>query len=345
MGRVHTTNTLKLPVAQTVRASYTFVFANVGHLLALAATPLAITIVGETLISYVTGGLITELSESFGPGAAEAFKLVVGFLVIFVPWLIFVVAWHRFVLLGNRDTVRPVEFYFATRAPSIFKHDLFLAFLFAGCFVVFVVSSAYILDFPPNVYSSPLPCNIITLTFILLIDVRSLFLLPANAVGHKTTAGQAWRQSKGIALRLICILFLVVLPFNILHILILWMGVSGTVGGGLVVGEIVTFGGLLLMISGGLVLFLGTAVLVAALCLSYQHAVFGQDQAKAEVIRASEWIIDFLLPSMLALVLGGVGYLVAEMLGLAVREQVLLAAAAFLSTMGWNLYRLELKYR
>ena len=258
-----------------------------------------------------------------------------------LPLLAFVAAWTRFALLGRRGAVKSVEYYLSTRKGSMVRDGNFLAFFFSGCCIIFIiVLSIFLDDFPPDYRSIP-AFSIITIMIGVLVGLRFLFMLPAGAIGHKTTAGTAWRQSKGIALRLFCILFLVTLPFNVLQILIGSLSATETAGRGVATGEIATVRNLLFAVSHGFVLFLGLGVLVAAVCLSYQHAVDGHNQTDAEVTSASDWVVHLFLPVLLALFLGVVGYWIAVFLNFPADGRGLLACAAFLITLIWKVYRLE----
>lgn len=335
--------TAKLPVMRTFRAAYARVFVRPHDFIALAAIPFAVGIAGEALILFDPAGMIAGFAENAGVPAASGLRLFIRFLTTFLPWAVFFAAWSRFVFMGKRDTHRPLEFYFGAGEESIFRNDNFTVLLFSGGFIVLAFISLVLLDSPPNSRSVGIPANIITLTLFVFLNVRFILSYPAHAAGHKTTLGTAWKQSSGIALRLLCLLFLVTLPFNlllfvaeVLHSLVESWGVADAAS-----QDYKALVHLLFVIPRGLALFLGTGVLVAALCLSYRHVISGRDPEKAKATTASDWLNHFVLPLILGTVLGVAGFWIAEALNFTAKELVLLVAVAFLSPLAWKIYRLE----
>ena len=115
-------------------------------------------------------------------------------------------------------------------------------------------------------------------------------------------------------------------------------------------GEIRTFifiAYFLFTIVQGLVLFLGTALFVAGLCLSYRHLVGdgAREGDPEDATSLSEWGTDFVLPIALALVLALAVYWLTGALNLPRDAQVLSAAVAGLGLMVWKIYRLETRKR
>jgi hypothetical protein len=93
----HTSQTTKLPIWSTVTSAYSFVFYHLRDFAALAAIPFVIGIAGEVSVLF-----IAELAEGAPVISALMFLLLI--LTDFVPWLAFIVAWHRFVLIGKRES-------------------------------------------------------------------------------------------------------------------------------------------------------------------------------------------------------------------------------------------------
>ena len=338
----------KLPVIHTLGAAYVRVFGRLGDVVALAAAPFVVSVAGEAFIQFDPAGMIAALVETDRVPAAYGLVLFIRFLTSFLPWAAFVAAWHRCVLLGRRDGRGPIEFYPETGEASVFRSDLFLAAFLAGSAIVLTLIALWLLEFPPNFHRNRLTADFTLLTLLLLLDVRFVLMHPAVAAGHETSAGMAWNQSKGIALRLVCILVLVTLPFHIVdftaiavHVFVGQSGVAEAAGGGESTEDYVALGRLLLATCRGIVLYLGTAVLVVALCLSYRHAISGCQPKKGESITASDVLNHFMLPMTLGALLGLAGYWVAELLDFAVKEQFLLAGVAFLAPLVWTIYRLE----
>ena len=314
----------KLPVWGTLGAAYATVFGHPGDLLALAAVPLAICIAGGAFILFDPAGVIAWLAEAHGPGAAEGLRLLIGFLTTFIPWLAFVVAWHRFLLLGKRDMRGPVEFYFGARRRSVHKNGLFQGGLAAGAAIVFVFVFLFVIDFPLGYHEERLSFDLFSLILMVAVCSRLSFQNPAMAIGCNADIPTAWRQSRGVGWRLFWILLLAPLPLALLDALIGSPAVSPSFTA---------------MVVEPLMLFLGTAAIIAALCLSYQRVVDASDRGTETPTSASDWMTGLVFPIVLGLVLGWVAASAAEFLDLPEREQVLLVAVAFLGPLLVKIYQ------
>jgi hypothetical protein len=345
----------KLPVAGTIRAAYAMVFGHLGDFVALAALPFAIGVAGQTLILFVPVALFYGLAEITGNGSYFALTVLIGFLTTFVPWAVFVVAWHRFVLLGKRDTGRPVEcylgtravkYYFGTREGNIFGNEFFMSIFLPGLFiiltlVVFSISSPSI-----TFHSNITPTELVIYAVLIFISALGPFLtLPAHAIGHETSVYGGWKQVRGIAWRFFWIMLLVAIPFLFLFVQLETPGPVEMAGYDGESRKYIILAYLLITIARGLVLFIGTALFVATLCLSYRQVV-GESARQAnpeEAAGFSDWVVHFALPVVLALILGLVVFAITRALSIPPtrEEQVLLAALAGLVLLVWKIHRLQ----
>ena len=329
----------KLPVWGTLGAAYATVFFRPGDLFALAIIPLAISVVGEIFTLFDPTGAIAGFSEDFGPGAAEGLTVLVGFLTTYLPWGGFVVAWHRLVLLEERGSRWPVESYFGSRAPSVFKNDLFLVILIVGVLFVSAAISLSVLDFPPGFREGRPPFNFLILAMAVVVASRLSFQDPALAIGCRSDIPTAWRQSRGVGWRQFWILLLAPFPFILLENLVGSPGPATAGGPGSPVQEVATLEILAAVIAERLVLFLGTAVIVAALCISYRRVVDERDRGRLKPTSASDWMTGFVFPILLGLVLGAATASVAAYLRLSTDEQFILAVVAFLIPLSVKIYQ------
>lgn len=329
----------KLPVWGTLGAAYAAVFCRPGDLFALAIIPLAIGIVGGAFILFDPTGAIAGLAEKYGPGAAEGLTVFIGFLTTCLPWAVFVVAWTRFVLLERRDSRWPAVFYFGSCARSSFKNELFVVFLFVGMFFVCAVIFLLVLDFPPDFREERPPFNLLILAINMVVVSRVSFQVPALAIGCKSDVPTAWRQSRGVGWRQFCILLLAPLPFILLEFPVGSPEPATASGPGAPVQELAALKDFLAVIVERLMLFLGTAVIVAAICISYRQVVHEPDPGQLEPTSASEWMTGFVFPILLGLVLGVVTASVAKFLRLSADEQFISAGVAFLIPLSVKLYQ------
>lgn len=329
----------KLPVWATLGTTYAVVFRRPGDLFALAIIPLAISIAGGVFTLFDPTGAIAGLAEALGPGAAEGLRVFIGFLTTYLPWGAFVVAWHRFVLLEERYSRWPAEFYLGSRAQSVFRNDLFLVVLAVGMFFASLVILLLVLNFPPGLHEKRPPFSIVVLAIAVVVVSRLSFQDPALAIGCKSDIRTAWRQSRVVGWRQFWILLLAPVPFILLELLLVSPEPATADPLGTPVRELATLEVLVTVTAERLLLFLGTAVIVAALCISYRRVVEERDRGQLEPTSASEWMTGFVFPILLGLVLGAATASVAEFLGLSGDGQFLLAAVAFLVPLLVKMYQ------
>ena len=179
---------MKLPVWSTISEAYVLVFKRLTDFVALAAVLILIGIAGFTIIILFSA-----------PGFIV---IIIMFLTTGVPWIVFLVAWHRFVLIGRRDTHRPVEFHLGRREVKFFGYGVVLALYVVILFVIFlsILLTLGIEDITTS-WGLWLRQGIAGILLVLL-SVRFLFFFPAIAVGDDTGVKTAWKQSGSIAWRL-----------------------------------------------------------------------------------------------------------------------------------------------
>jgi hypothetical protein len=263
----HTTQRTKLPIRGTVTRAYGFVFDHLRDFAALAAIPFVVGIAGEVPVLFFSG-------ETEGSPVILALMFFIMILTAFIPWLVFIVAWHRFVLFGKRETHKLVEFHIGRRELRFFAYGLLLAIYLAAS-----ISAIFFLQVQLGVpgqlditWKSGFSISSTDL-LVVLLSVRFLFLFPAIAVGDDTGVVTAWKQSGGVAWRLFWVLILAALLFDILNHLLESFGAAESEITGVETQDYEMVRYLVLTIIQGLVLFLGSAVSVVALARSYQHVV------------------------------------------------------------------------
>ena len=326
----HSRQRTKLPVWRTLGAAYATVFGHPGDLFALAAVPLVISIAGESFILFDPTGVIAGSAENFGPDAATALTLLIRLLTVYLPWLVFVVAWNRLVLLGMRDRHGPVEFYFGAQRESILKGSVFLVAAVAGSVLVFSWIFSLLTGLPPNLHETQPPTNFFTLFTLALVFTPILIEFPAIFIGYKTDVPRAWKQNSWSVWRLFWILLLATFPFVILFFLAAPPDAVEATASGFPDRDLESAGDIMAVIVWKLASFLGTATLMTALSLSYRHAAVWRDRPKEEPPSPSEYMTILVLPMVLGLVLGGATAPVADFLSLSADDRFLLGIIAFI---------------
>ena len=255
-------------VKRTIGSAYGMVLDHLGDFVALAAIPFAIGVTGSIIILFLSAVEFPEVAENVKVLIFVILVFCITFLTSVVPWIVFLVAWHRFVLLGRRDTHRPVEFHLGKRELKFFGYGLILV-LFV---LIAIIVIAYLLasqglgeltiswKFGLSISSTDV--------LVVLLSVRFLFLFPAIAVGGDTGVMTAWKQSRGVAWRLFWALFLAALPFDWLYDLMDSLGAEETeISGAATQGNGLAWEFALIIIQ-ALAVFLGSAVSVAVLALT-----------------------------------------------------------------------------
>ncbi|MBT3791094.1 MAG: hypothetical protein HN725_01490 [Alphaproteobacteria bacterium] len=192
----------KLPVWRTIVRAWAIVFRRLNIFVALAAIPMALT----WLIQFIGADLV----ESWHlPGRV---RIVIEEPFRWVFWTVFSVAWHRYALLGHRDSRRMFQFQLGTREIKFMAYASVLA-------VPLLLARVPLLYFGDQVPELPLPYLILMLVLVITgitVGIRFSFVFPSVSVERKTGLKQAWGETSGSGWRIFWASFLASIPLGVL---------------------------------------------------------------------------------------------------------------------------------
>ncbi len=231
------------------------VFGNLKIFAALAAVPFAIEIVAAVTIFDELGNANDEAAP-LGTGILSWWwsELLGAFL-----GAVFAVAWHRFILLGRRDSTDPVQFRLGLREAKFFFYLLLLILPFD---LADPSRSPFV---PPSLDGLGMMSVRLGL-FVLgaVVWVRFCFIFPALAVNADRGLVSAWRETRGVGWRIFWALILVGLIWVILEGI-----VSDAVGS--VMQSSTGVGAYVVLALEFLLGYLGYAVTVGVVSLAYRR--------------------------------------------------------------------------
>lgn len=196
----------RLDIGAAVAEAYRMVIDNARLAMDLAWLPFAVVLVAEIAADAVGGG--GTFSRVLA-GLAHA----IGYLVF---GTIFVVRWHRFVLLGERTAGA----LFTPEWRSFLILTLKLALLiFAGWLVL-----GFIVLLPPHLITGPL--FFVGAIALAIAPVRVSLAFPAAAIGRPLSLRAAWDRLEGNFWRLLASFVLCYLPFWIGQVILARIGGS-----------------------------------------------------------------------------------------------------------------------
>jgi hypothetical protein len=223
--------TRKLPVLSMAIAVYRFVFAHLPTFGRLAVRPMVI-LFG---FSFITATYFTDAVLSMAGSIAD----YAVFILFLTPFL---VAWHRLVLLGPEAIAGHRGLAFERRDRIFFLWsillailiELFLQFLvalptdFIGesfDFTKFGMAGGFILTFVAELVLFPM---------IVLVS-RFILVFPSIAIDAGALLGEVWQLTRGNALRLALLYYLVYIPISValamVHLAVLhvstWLAAQG----------------------------------------------------------------------------------------------------------------------
>ena len=261
-------DTVKLSIFGVIGDAFRAVFGNFGAAILAGIFPLILLIAIQTLSYFVaptgtTGSFFLDLSIS-----------VIGM----IPYVLFAVTWHRFILMGERE--RP------TLIPKFQRtHGRFLMFtviLFLMVMVPILISAMTMGVSQMLMNSSQIGAAVeldgqasaaLLIIFVYLIASsyfygRLSMVLPASAVGEEGyTFGWAWRHTKGngfrIMLAFILLMILVAIVFTIYGMIV-----------GLILAGFATSGSVVFTIIIGVVVISPIYIIVTALFISLLSVIF-----------------------------------------------------------------------
>ncbi len=230
----------ELPIAETISSAYKSVFENFAVWLRIMLAPAILSVpiayFGQMLVAEEQARL-TEMGLE-GPELTTAFmsaawaELLLANLVSFVPYVLFAVAWHRFLLLGEKPAsplsvlfpvARHIRFYFYTLLLVLVIGVAAALVGIVGALIAALLSGAA----GANALQAPLFLLLFVVT--LYVTARLQFTFPALAVDEKYGFGDSWRNTRGQGWRFLLALSCCFLPplFFSLFMTLLLGGVEG----------------------------------------------------------------------------------------------------------------------
>jgi hypothetical protein len=196
---------LKIDIGASVRAAYSVVIENARLAVDLAWLPFAILVAAE-LVALVLGGR--------GLGEILALLIRAGGFAVFGT--VFIVRWHRFILLSERGSEGLFPAGWSTFFLTTVKVGLAV---FVGALVLMLVAMI------PPVFLTGLIALIgyIALAFA---SARVLLVFPAAAIERPIGLHAAWELLAGNYWRLFACLLLCYLPFGIVHYILGEIGIG-----------------------------------------------------------------------------------------------------------------------
>ena len=213
----------ELPIAETISEAYKSVFENFGMWLRIMLGPailsVPIAVFGQMLIADERAMLEEQGLE--GPELTTAMmsaawpELLLANVISFVPYVFFAVAWHRFLLLGEKPgsvlaplfpSLRHVRFYLYTVLLVLAIGVAAALVGTVGALVVALLSGAA----GANALQAPLFLLLLILT--LYVTARLQFTFPALAVDEHYGFGDSWRNTRGQGWRFLLALSCCMLP-------------------------------------------------------------------------------------------------------------------------------------
>ena len=225
----------ELPIAETISEAYKSVFENFGMWLRIMLGPailsVPIAVFGQMMIADEQAMLEEQGLE--GPEATTAMmsaawpELLLANLISFVPYVLFAVAWHRFLLLGEKPGSALAPLFPSLRHVRFYLYTLLLVLVIGvaaalvgtvGALVAALLSGAA----GANVLQAPLFLLLFMLT--LYVTARLQFTFPALAVDEHYGFGDSWRNTRGQGWRFLLALSCCFVPplfFSLIMTLIL----------------------------------------------------------------------------------------------------------------------------
>ncbi len=269
----------KVPVWRTAIGSYGFVFTNLGRFFALGWLPLVIAFAAS-----MASGFLTEVGGGESRSLADWVTYLALTAASWAMYAVFAVRWHRFYLLGERESV--FTDVLGTRNWRFLGYTVLLTFApIVPMLVIGLIGFVAVLSGAESQAAGAVELAFILLfglsgfaAFILLfVMFRFYLVLPGTAVDRPLTLGEAWRNMRGNSWRFIGAFFLVAIPL-IIAVLILatFSGISefASMTGGApepTIGVLVVTNAVMAIIG-----FFTMAVGVTVLSKFYRHIVGGE---------------------------------------------------------------------
>jgi hypothetical protein len=132
-----------------------------------------------------------------------------------LSWTVFAVAWHRFALLGQRDTSAWVQIHVGWREIRYLLYSAAIAVPLLGARIPTIV---LIQNLQELSISTALSLALIALMAIglgLVVLIRFSFIFPSVSVERPTGFRRAWKETSGSGWRIFCTTFLASIPIGV----------------------------------------------------------------------------------------------------------------------------------
>lgn len=267
----------KLPIWQTTKQSFTFVYYHFMNWMRLASAPFAIMLLAGILVlvmggtaAYVVDGNEQAVAgmemEAMGAGLGV---LLVVFIANLVAFLMFAVNAYRYVMY-NEGGEKWFEFRFDHYMWRLFLYTLlvFLIFAAAGGVVGGITAGVAMMDISSLTVAVGVVLGLIMLYYV----VRFFFVLPLVALGIEKPIHESMSLTKGRVLRLLGLIILVAILAGLAALVIMFVG--GFAFGLMSASDIAVLQGVgmaALLVLQTLTNLFTQAVTMTALILAYKH--------------------------------------------------------------------------
>ncbi len=259
----------ELDITGTVREAYEGAWSHLGEMVKLVWAPVSVYIVVNVLYAaYVqekTAGMAPEdIPTMMVEGAG--WPMLAMFLIGFFIWPIIAVAWHRFVLLGEKSS-SAIYFKFGQREARFLFTSIALSLLPVPGLLVMIIGASTSLS------TLALPIGLILTAVGLVYALRLSLLLPAIATDANVDVQAVLEGTKGNVLRIVATHLL-----NLLCVLLLAVafGLVGTV-------VVLLVGDVGMAVTNTLLNVFVQVISVAILSIMYRDLIAGQIIAPPQV--------------------------------------------------------------
>ena len=207
----------KVPVWRTAIESYRFVFGNLDRFFALGWLLLVITFAVN-----MASGILVDVGAREAASVADWVNYVALTAISWAMHALFAVRWHRFFLLGERESV--FSDVLGARNWRFLGYTVLLSFapIFPMMFVGLIGFGDSTLEAGPQAIEAInwtliilFGLYMLAMPIIVFVLFRFYLVLPAIAVDRPLTLGEAWRNMRGNTWRFIGASFLIGIPLII----------------------------------------------------------------------------------------------------------------------------------
>ena len=198
-------DTDRLPIWSTIGRSYGIVFRNLGVFLALALLPIALTLIVQETSREIVGYL--DWPKRVRLLLEEPFR--------WLFWTVFAVAWHRYVLLGQRDTTAWIQFRVGWREIRYLCYSAVVSIPLLGARVPTMVLIHNLQEFSAW---TALMLSLIALMIIglgIVVLIRFSFIFPSVSVDRPTGFHRSWKETRSSGWRIFGTTFLASIPIGV----------------------------------------------------------------------------------------------------------------------------------